>query len=172
MRRTYLIIIFILILVALTTGYFIYKKRMETEQKNKAALEYSPEEKIDGQYIGLIKFLTLLPDSTNYSLGLDNVEWVNCGGSDEDCPNGYQITNNEEEILTFKISPRVKIKLQTYSHQVSGNDIGNYNWNEDIALEKFASLFNESGNYDPKNLLYSVTLKDGAISEITEQYQP
>ena len=83
--------------------------------------------------------------------------------------NGYDVVNSNSLLRTFTISNNVQIKLQTYSN----NTYGNFNWNQIISLPTFTNaLNNPTGMYPAKNLLYWITLSNGVVTDITEQYQP
>lgn len=108
---------------------------------------------VNGKHIGYIKSI----DSKN-NLSIDYVQWVSpCVA----CMNGFDVVNDNTKLRSFPILDTAQIKLQTYSH----NSSGGFNWNQVVSLPIFKNALNS-------NLLYWVTLKDGKVIEITEQYRP
>lgn len=86
-----------------------------------------------------------------------------------DCAsNGYYVRNQNSLLRTFPVLNDAQIKLQTYSHDASGG----FNSNQLVSLATFTTSFNSSPTYSAKNLLYWVTLNNGSITDISEQYQP
>lgn len=86
-----------------------------------------------------------------------------------DCaPNGYYVRNQNSLLRTFPVLDNVQIKLQTYSYDAAGS----FNSNQVVSLAIFTDSFNSSPVSSTKGLLYWVTLDNGSITNITEQYQP
>lgn len=123
-------------------------------------------------------------DGKNY-IDVDYVQWIVCSANigESGCENGYEIVNDNPLIRTFLVSDNVVIKMQTFSHQTSGLDKGNYNWNEIVSLQKFKGIidgsirpleYQGSSTYTSyfKQLPYSITVKDNIVTEITERYIP
>ncbi len=129
---------------------------------------------INGKHIGYINSITS-QGGTN-SLVIDYVEWItNCQADAQTsyCMNGYDVVNNNAQLRTFVVSNNAQVTLQTYSHQTSGLDAGNFNYNEIVSLPIFINAINNpSVTYPAQNLLYWITLSNGEVTKITEQYQP
>ncbi len=127
---------------------------------------------VNGRHLGKIISIT---DQSQPSLSIDYVQWTSC--SDDDCPNGYRIKNDNPKIRTFPIVSNPDVKLQTFGWDSTGN----FDYDQHISFAGFVEIFanprqfnNATGipSYDPKKLYYWITLKDGAVIEIEEQYQP
>lgn len=83
-----------------------------------------------------------------------------------DCmPNGYFIENIDPTPTTLMVSPAAEITMETYETGEPGDKV------ERIDLETFATLMN-----DPKlhwnKLPYHVTVENGMVTKIVEQYIP
>lgn len=130
--------------------------------------------KNDGKYIGFIKNISSKNGIS--SLIIDYVQWITpCvpNASIDYCLNGYTVKNDNLLLRTFPISKDVQVKLQTYSHDTYGN----YNWNQIVPFSEFATALNDSyilmnPPYPAQGLLYWITLSNGVVTTITEQYQP
>lgn len=126
---------------------------------------YESGNDLDGQHIGYIKGISF--SNENYSMKIDYVQWISPCSSDIECPNGYEIINDNPLVRTLSISNGVIIKMQTYSHDSSGN----FNSNEVISLLKLKNFVNDK-NSTNSGTPFWITLKNGVITEITEQYIP
>lgn len=110
----------------------------------------------NGRHIGYIKKI----DEKN-NLSIDYVQWISpCAPDALDCQNGFKTKNSSNQLRVFPVLDNVQIKLQTYGHDSSGGLI----WNQVVSFSVFKTALNV-------DLLYWITLKDGKVVEITEQYQ-
>ncbi|MFA6999721.1 MAG: hypothetical protein WC241_01245 [Candidatus Paceibacterota bacterium] len=183
---------------------FIYnKKQYQIGIDSGSENQFVKDKKIFEDMVSSFKFIdseesTLTKDVTNQPVYLksvyvkngknyidvDYIQWVACAYSETNgCMNGYDIINDNPLIRTFLISDNVVIKMQTFSHQTSGPDKGNYNWNESVSLQKFKGIIDGSimsPDYQGslpytshfKQLPYSITVKNNIVTEITERYIP
>jgi hypothetical protein len=187
-------LIILMIIFAITILFFIQKNNLKIESDNYSIsnenITHSDQDK-NTKYIGYIKNVS--STKNNFYLDIDYVQWISPCTS-EKCPNGYVIKNDNPLIRTFPISKNVIIKMQTFSHQTSGVDKGNFNYNEIVSLDKFKGIIN--GTVIPPSYLdmgpsanpytgwyntgsttqigapFWITLNNGIITEITEQYIP
>jgi len=119
---------------------------------------------VNGQHIGYIKNLTDTDGA--YSMTINYVQWTSC----KNCPDDYSLTNTNTKLRTFPIAANAAVLLQTYSH---GATNGNFNWNQMVSLSDFAAIFAHPMNdYTATRLLYWITIKNGTVTNIVEQYQP
>lgn len=105
----------------------------------------------------------------NYDINMGLGIYGNCA------PNGYYIRNQNPLLRTFPISKNVQTKLQTYSHDPGGD----FNWNQIVSLPILIDAINGIDNrlgipypYSAEKLLYQITLNNGVVTNIIEQYQP
>jgi len=149
----------------------------------------------NGKYIGYIKIVS--STDNNYYLEIDYIQWISkcvANAQTNYCMNGFEIVNSNPLIRTFPISNNAVIKMQTFSHQTSGIDVGNFNWNEVVNLSQFKGIINGSitppsyldmgpganpytgwyntGSTTQRGIPFWITLNNGEITEITEQYLP
>jgi hypothetical protein len=173
------------------------KKIQTTSLTNKEIT--STEQDTKGEYLGYIKSITS-QNGTN-SLVIDYVQWltgkdaIKATLEDGECriegmstdqaiaglakfdtsmgygevygnctPGGFYIRNQNTQLRTFPIANNVQIKLQTYNNQ--GN-------NYVVSPATFINIFNTAtGEYPAKKLPYWITLNNGVVTGITEQYVP
>ncbi|WP_438350060.1 hypothetical protein ACP8HI_05160 [Paenibacillus sp. FA6] len=86
-------------------------------------------------------------------------------------PDGYYILNDSEELATYKVSDNVEVLMQIYDRDgtYEGMDII---WNESITLNKFQSLFENNEFMDLSQFPYHLTIEDGVVVRIVQQYIP
>jgi len=123
--------------------------------------------------IGYIKSI-YSKNNTNY-LTIDYVQWLPC--DTDDCVQSIKVVNDNPLIRTFPISKNVQVKLVTYP-----DASGNYSLNQNLSLSKFKEALDYSLNntfnpshppevYYPKTILYWITIENGIITKIEEQFQ-
>jgi len=91
-------------------------------------------------------------------------------GMDE-APDGYYIVNDDQAIERLKLAPDVKVLMQIYDRT---DDIAEADvvWNEQIALDKFISLMTDNGEMNLRDYPYHLTIEDGVITKIFQQFIP
>lgn len=122
-----------------------------------------------GKYIGYIKSIATQNNGT-IGLSIDYVQWLPCAGNATDCTNGYKVVNSSPQMRFFPVASNATVTLQTYSHNTSD---GNFNYNQSVPLATFKTAFNTpTTQYTASKLLYWITLNNGVVTNISEQYQP
>ncbi|WP_172256865.1 hypothetical protein [Saccharibacillus deserti] len=87
-------------------------------------------------------------------------------------PDGYYIVNNDITEVKMPVAADAQVLMQIYDHTGSYEDM-EINWNESIGLDKFDAQYNNSlGLLDLSAFPYHVTVKDGVIVKIVQQYIP
>lgn len=122
--------------------------------------------------IGYIKSI-YSKDNTNY-LTIDYVQWTHC--DTDDCVQSIKVINDNPLIRTFPISNNVIVKTVTYP-----DSSGNYSLDQNLSLNKFKEALDYSLNhvynpdsyqiYYPNKKLYWITIENGIVTEIAEQFQ-
>lgn len=141
---------------------------------NPNSQESTKSEKQSEKQIGYIKSI-YSKDNTDY-LTIDYVQWTSCDA--DDCIASIKVINDNPLIRTFPMSKNVQVKLQTY-HEVP---FIYYSLNQNISLSKFREALDYSLNhplnpahppevYYPKTILYWITIENGIITEIAEQFK-
>jgi hypothetical protein len=88
-----------------------------------------------------------------------------------EAPDGYYIVNDDKQLQTLRIASDVKIYMQIYNR--NGNVVeANTNWNEEINVAQFVSLFSVNSEMNLKDYPYHLTIENGAIVKITQQFIP
>ncbi|WP_058303650.1 hypothetical protein [Gorillibacterium timonense] len=80
-------------------------------------------------------------------------------------PDGYYIVNDEKTLETFDVSAQAQVLMQLY-------DPYTIKWNEEITLNQFIEALDGKGTPDQKAFPYHLTLKDGKVVKIVQQYTP
>ncbi|MFF2908984.1 hypothetical protein [Paenibacillus sp. NPDC057934] len=86
-------------------------------------------------------------------------------------PDGYYIVNDSQTLTTYKIAPDATVTMQIYDRTGKLEDI-DVHWNEKISLEEFTHQFAKNHNLDLSQFPYHLTIKDGVITSIVQQYIP
>lgn len=84
-------------------------------------------------------------------------------------PDGYFIVNDSPKLRTFEVSDDAEVLMQIYRHPGESKPM-EIHWNEPLALSEFKNIFGS------QQLLhdypYHLTLKNGKIVSIVQQYIP
>lgn len=87
-------------------------------------------------------------------------------------PDGYYIVNNDTTEVKMPVAANAEVLMQIYDHTGKYEDV-QINWNEPIALSKFDAQYNNPlGLLDLSAFPYQITVKDGVIVKIVQQYIP
>lgn len=118
----------------------------------------------DGKYIGFITDLNTSPAS----LTIDYIQWIECQTNVQtgECMNGFKIVNQNPQLRTFTIAANAPIAMQTYSQDTDGNNI----YNQPITLQQLDSAV--TANSTLAMVPYWITIENGIVTSITEQYVP
>ncbi|WP_068783945.1 hypothetical protein [Paenibacillus phocaensis] len=86
-------------------------------------------------------------------------------------PDGYYIVNDTEEAITYPVSPDAEVWLQIYDRTGTPGDIG-ITAEEEVSLQRFSELFRNTDLLDLSQFPYHLTLKEGQVVRIVQQYVP
>ncbi|WP_223067325.1 hypothetical protein [Paenibacillus caui] len=89
------------------------------------------------------------------------------GGS----PDGYYIVNNTEEHDSYAVKPDAEVLMQLYDRDGHPEN-ADIRWNEPITLDKFVTVLGKGGLLDPASFPYHITVQDGQVVKIVQQYIP
>lgn len=87
-------------------------------------------------------------------------------------PDGYYIVNNDTTEVKMSVAKSAEVLMQIYDHTGSYEDV-QINWNEPMSLDKFDAQYNNPmGLLDLSAFPYHITVKNGEIVKIVQQYIP
>jgi len=129
-----------------------------------------------------IEELNVLADG-NLELVADEMEWYEGEAAEKaflehepdagiDGPlDGYYIVNEDHELTSYKVAEDVKILMQIYDRtgDVADMDI---RWNEQVSSEEFKRILRNNEWIDVRDFPFHITIKDGMIVEMVQQYIP
>jgi hypothetical protein len=133
------------------------------------------------EIMGFIKNLEEQAGIVNISF--DQAEWFNgietekalredglCADPEHGCepPNGFYIRNQEDETVSLQVSEQVDIVMQTLSHRSDGT----FNSDEKIGLDRFRKAYNSESTDHLRLVPYWITIENGIVTTIREQYVP
>ncbi|WP_342555675.1 hypothetical protein [Paenibacillus sp. FSL R7-0652] len=86
-------------------------------------------------------------------------------------PDGYYIINDNKEQEQVEVNADAKVLMQLYDRDgtVQGTEI---QWNEPVTLSKFESLYGNKQIMDLSVFPYHLTIQDGKVIKIVQQYIP
>ncbi|WP_240703155.1 hypothetical protein [Cohnella luojiensis] len=88
-----------------------------------------------------------------------------------EAPDGYYIVNDDEELKKLEIASDAKVFMQIYDRTGNIEEAGT-EWNEEISVEKFISLFSDDSEMNMKDFPYHLTVENDKIVKITQQFIP
>lgn len=86
-------------------------------------------------------------------------------------PDGYYIVNEEEELKHYPLAKDAEVLMQIYDHTGNVEDI-DISWNEQISLQKFIQLCGQTDLLDIRAFPYHLTIENGQVTRIVQQYIP
>ncbi|GAB6988297.1 hypothetical protein [Paenibacillus pini] len=114
----------------------------------------------------------------------DKIEWYEGAAADKKflereqdigdmtgAPDGYYIVNDDIQYQTYEIDPDAQVLMQLYDHDGTYEGM-NIQWNEPVTLEKYKAIMDNDTLMDMKTFPYHLTLKDGKVVKIVQQYIP
>ncbi|MVO98153.1 hypothetical protein [Paenibacillus lutrae] len=86
-------------------------------------------------------------------------------------PDGYYIVDDQQKLETFEIDSNAQVLMQLYDRDgtYEGTDI---KWNEKVTLGKFLNIYPNNGLLDVSTFPFHLTIKDGKVVKIVQQYIP
>ncbi|UQZ35615.1 hypothetical protein C2I18_20065 [Paenibacillus sp. PK3_47] len=86
-------------------------------------------------------------------------------------PDGYYIVNDSDLLSTYPVSDSASVLMQIFDHTGNIEDL-DIHWNEAISLEQFKEEFAKTDVFDLSQSPYHLTIQDGVITSIVQQYTP
>jgi hypothetical protein len=143
--------------------------------------EYVPVEQSADMETGYIKSVQKKDD--HYVLSIDHIDWYEGKAAVEKFleregdsgldgpPDGYYIVNDDNALHDLPIAADAKVLMQIYNR--TGNIVeADTIWNEQISIDKFVKLLSTEDDLDIKDFPYHLTVKDGEIVKIVQQFVP
>lgn len=143
----------------------------------------APNVPADGTYTVFINKIDRDSNNGNYELTVDPINWYlgeaanvefnkeNPNSGIDGAPDGYYITNDDTQTYNYAVATNPKVLMQIYDHTGQWKDIDT-NWNEPVSIQKLNAIFQKPDLLDPTVFPYHITIKDGQVSQIVQQYIP
>lgn len=116
-------------------------------------------------------------------LDVDPIEWYEGEEADKvfrervqdpemtEAPDGYYIVNDTEEHVVLPVDKQAEVLLQIYDRTGRWEDV-QIAWNERVSLSRFTELYAKDELVDLKWFPYHITIKNGVVVKIIQQYIP
>ncbi|MGO4544651.1 hypothetical protein AB4Z29_07630 [Paenibacillus sp. 2TAB23] len=143
--------------------------------------EYTPLEQSSDMESGYIE--QVQTRDGHYMLSIDGIEWFEGqeaiapflereGDSELDGPpDGYYIINDESSLHDLPIAEDAEVLMQIYNRTGNAAE-ADIVWNEPVSIETFVKLLNTEDDLDIKSFPYHLTVQNGEITRIVQQYVP
>lgn len=175
MMRKWLVVLIPLVLIVVMSSF-------STSSSGAAEPGYVPVEQTPDTKVVYIEELKALADG-DHELTVDEIEWYEGEAAEQAFlkhepdagidgpPDGYYIVNEEHELAAYKVAKDVRILMQIYDRTGNVEDM-NIHWDEPVTLEQFKSILGNTAWIDVRDYPYHITVKDGIIVQIVQQYIP
>ncbi|MCL6605172.1 MAG: hypothetical protein K6T94_20100 [Paenibacillus sp.] len=124
-------------------------------------------------------------DNGSLSITIDEIDWYQGSSANQifaerepeayaeigGVPDDYYIVNDSDILTNYKVADNASVKMQIYDHTGNIEDL-DIIWNEEITLQQFIAQFNKTELLDLSQFPYHVTIQDGVITSIVQQYIP
>ncbi|MGO4185690.1 hypothetical protein AB4Z45_01875 [Paenibacillus sp. MCAF9] len=143
--------------------------------------EYTPVEQTPDMITGYVAMTK--GENNHYTLSIDQIDWYEGDAAtkiflerEKDSgldapPDGYYIENDDETLRDLPIADNAEVLMQIYNRTGNIND-ADIVWNEPISVKKFIELINTEDDFDMKSFPYHMTIKNGEIVRIVQQFVP
>lgn len=88
-----------------------------------------------------------------------------------EAPDGYYVVNDAADLHTYELAPGADVRMQYYNRTGDWSD-ADIIWNEKLDAAKFASLFTKQDTEIMESFPYHLTIENGQIVKIIQQYVP
>ncbi|MNJ56407.1 hypothetical protein D3C77_519500 [compost metagenome] len=86
-------------------------------------------------------------------------------------PDGYYIVNDDDALTSYPVAEDAQILMQIYDRTGAPEDI-DIQWDEQVSLQQFESMLQNTEWIDVRDFPYHITVKDGIVVQIVQQYIP
>ncbi|BCG58207.1 hypothetical protein [Paenibacillus sp. URB8-2] len=86
-------------------------------------------------------------------------------------PDGYYIVNDSDTLTGYPLADNVSIKMQIFDHTGNPEDL-DIHWNEAVDRDTFLKKFGNADVVDLSQFPYHITVEDGKVTSIVQQYIP
>ena len=116
-------------------------------------------------------------------LQLDPIEWYEGEEANQvfrereqdpemtEAPDGYYIVNDTEEQIELPVADDAEVSLQLYDHTGRYED-AQISWNQMVSLDKFTNIYEKDDIVDMKWFPFHITVEDGVVVKMIQQYVP
>jgi len=86
-------------------------------------------------------------------------------------PDDYYIVNDSNTLTTYSVSDNATVTMQLFDHNGKPEDL-DIHWDEKISLQQFIDSFADTDLIDLSQFPYHITIQNGVITSIVQQYIP
>jgi len=116
-------------------------------------------------------------------LSVDDIDWYEGAEADkvflerepdsgeEGTPDGYYIVNDSEELHSLEVAPNAQVVMQVFDKNGNIEDV-NTEWNQAVTLTEFQQIFNKNEIVDVSQYPFHLTIQNGKVVKIIQQYLP
>ncbi|MFS0723368.1 hypothetical protein [Paenibacillus sp. 1P07SE] len=113
----------------------------------------------------------------------DYIQWFEGAEADEqfrlyeqdpemtEAPDGYYIINDDDGLVELEVAADAEVLMQIYN-RTGVIEEAEIMWNESIGIDKFIEIIQDQEEWDMRDFPYHLTVIDGKIIKIVQQYIP
>ncbi|UVI27620.1 hypothetical protein [Paenibacillus spongiae] len=143
--------------------------------------EYKPVEKTSDTTTAYIH--QIVNKDGKVLLTVDDIDWYEGAEADkvflerepdsgeEGTPDGYYIVNDKEELHALEVAPNAQIVMQVFDKTGKIEDV-DVDWNQAVTLTEFQEIFMNNKIVDVSQYPFHLTVQDGKVVKIIQQYLP
>ncbi|WP_339157914.1 hypothetical protein MKX50_23635 [Paenibacillus sp. FSL W8-0186] len=175
MLKKWLAVMIPLVLIVVMSSF-------STSSSGAAEPRYAPVEQTPDTKVVYIEQLNTVANG-KHELVADEIQWYEGEAAEQAFlehepdagidgpPDGYYIVNEDHELTSYKVAQDVKILMQIYDRTGDVEDM-DIRWGELITLEQFQNILQNTEWIDVRDFPFHITVKDGLIVEMVQQYIP
>ncbi|WP_410770490.1 hypothetical protein [Fontibacillus sp. BL9] len=171
-----------LMTVLLPLFLIVVMSSLTTSSSGAAKTEQSPDALRESRHLTVyIDRLNLGPDGGEITV--DPIQWYT--GKEAEAvfakfepdagidgpPDGYYIVNEDERLERYPVAKNAQVLMQIYDRTGSVED-ADISWNEPVSLEQLDRLLRQTDVFDVSLFPYHLTIENGQVTGIVQQYVP
>lgn len=86
-------------------------------------------------------------------------------------PDSYYIVNDSDSLTSYPVKDHAAVTMQIFDHTGNIEDL-DIRWNESISFDQFTAEFAKTDIFDLSQSPYHLTIQDGQVVAIEQQYTP
>ncbi|WP_234405441.1 hypothetical protein [Paenibacillus sp. IHBB 10380] len=147
-----------------------------------SAIGYQPVEPKDDTSTAMIT--SIVQENGHLYIEADHIQWYEGEAANEKFlereqdtgdmtgpPDGYYVINDDPQLQKLEVAADAEVLMQIYDHDGTYESI-QVEWNEPVSLHKFEAIYHNNELLDASVFPYHLTVNDGKVVKIVQQFIP